>query len=155
LPSALHAALPDASRKMLAMRIGERVNIMAEAKRVEGPAAPDYKDGMALAPCIQLGSYNCEYRHEEDMFAWYTQRRMPAMAKLASVVRTRKLASVVGWAKHAILYEFASLDERNRYFRTHADHDTPEMKAWAYRVRDTLIHAPGSANIAARIWPPL
>src|SRR3990170_3597383 len=49
VPSALHAELPAESRKMLAMRIGERVNIMAEAGRVEGPAARDYKGGMGLA----------------------------------------------------------------------------------------------------------
>src|SRR5262245_8036916 len=37
-PSAIHAALAEEGKKMLAMRIGERTNIMVEAARVEGPA---------------------------------------------------------------------------------------------------------------------
>ena len=36
-PAELHLALPAADRKMLAMRIGERTNIFAEAGRVTGP----------------------------------------------------------------------------------------------------------------------
>jgi len=71
VPSALNAGLPDADRKMLAMRIGERVNIMAEAARVDGPEARGYRAGMAPAPCIQLGSFNCAWKDEEEMLAWY------------------------------------------------------------------------------------
>lgn len=151
-PGALHAGLPERDRKMLAMRSGERVNVMVEAARVEGPEAPDYKGEMALAPCIQLGSFNCAAGHEEDMLAWYAQCRMPAMTRLPGCIRTRKLASVSGWAKHAILYEFVSLEARNRYFVRHED-GNPEATAWGDRVVSNLTHAPGSANLACRIWP--
>ena len=152
VPSALHAALSVESRKMLALRIGERVNIMVEAARVEGPEAKKYQGGMALAPCIQLGSFNCAYQDEEEMLAWYAQSRMPAMSTLPGCVRTRKLASVSGWAKHAILYEYVSLEARNRYYLTLED-GHPEMKAWSDRIVPKLNHAPGSANLARRIWP--
>ena len=152
VPSALHAGLPEPSRKMLAMRIGERVNIMAEAARVEGPEAKEYRDGMALGPCIQLGSFNCAYQDEEEMLAWYAQWRMPAMTTLPGCIRTRKLASVSGWAKHAILYEFVSVDLRNRYYPAHESRH-PEMKAWSSRMVMKLAHAPGSSNLARRIWP--
>jgi hypothetical protein len=151
-PSALHAGLGEEGRKMLAMRTGERMNIMAEAARVEGPEAKGYGAGMTLAPCIQLGSFNCAYQDEEEMLAWYAQSRMPAMVTLPGCVRTRKLASVSGWAKHAILYEFTSLESRNRYYMTLED-GRPEAKAWADRMVPKLIHAPGSANLATRIWP--
>lgn len=154
VPSALHAALPDESRNMLAMRTGERINIMAEAARVEGPAAKEYRDGMALAPCIQLGSFNCAYQDEEEMLAWYAQWRMPAMARLPGCIRTRKLASVSGWAKHAILYEFVSLELRNQYYPVH-ERQHPDMKAWSDRMVLKLAHAPGSSNLACRIWPPI
>src|ERR1044072_8872792 len=60
-PTRFHAQLSAEDRQMLAMRTGERVNIMAEAGRVNGLAFDSYKDGMALAPCIQLGSYNCRW----------------------------------------------------------------------------------------------
>ena len=152
VPSALHAELPAESRRMLAMRIGERVNIMTEAGRVEGPEARDYKGGMALAPCIQLGSYNCPWQQEEEMLAFYARWRMPAMGRTPGCIRIRKLASVVGWAKHAILYEFVSLAARNQHFIGHED-GHPEMKAWGDRVTKTLIHAPGSSSLACRIWP--
>jgi hypothetical protein len=152
VPSALHAGLPESGRKMLAMRIGERVNIMAEAARVEGPEAKQYNAGMALAPCIQLGSFNCAYQYEEEMLAWYAQSRMPAMGALPGCIRTRKLASVSGWAKHAILYEFVSVQARNRYYLT-LEEGRPEMKAWSDRMVPRLIHAPGSANLASRLWP--
>ena len=152
VPSALHAKLPDESKKMLAMRIGERVNILTELQRVEGPAAKDYRDGMVLAPCIQLGNYGCPWQHEEEMLAWYTQWRMPAMSGLPGCIRTRRLASLVGWAKHAVLYEFASLGARNQYYTTH-ENNHPEMKAWSNRMVPKLIHAPGSSYLACRIWP--
>ena len=151
-PTELNKALPEADRKMLAMRVGERVNVFAEAGRVEGPDAKGYKGGMALAPCIQLGSFNIDYRNEEEVLAWYAQSRMPAMAVLPGCIRTRKLASVSGWAKEGILYEFTSLEARNKYFPTFED-PHPEMKEWSTRVVKYLIHAPGSPNLAQRIWP--
>ncbi len=153
-PGALHAGLPAASRSMLAMRTGERVNIVVEASRVEGPAARDYQGGMALAPCIQIGSYNCGYRDEEELLAWYAQWRMAAMRTLPGCIRTRMLASVSGWAKHAVLYEFESVGIRNRHYPAH-EAQRPDMKAWSSRVVKKLVHAPGSANLATRIWPPV
>jgi hypothetical protein len=152
VPSGLHASLGPDNRKMLALRTGERMNIMVEAATVEGPEAKSYGAGMMVAPCIQLGSFNCAHQDEEEMHAWYAQSRMPRMTTLPGCVRTRKLASVAGWAKHAILYEFTSLETRNRYYMT-LEEGRPEMKAWADRIVPKLIHAPGSANLATRIWP--
>ena len=154
VPSALNAALPEEGRKMLGMRLGERVNIMTEAARVEGPAARDYRGGMALAPCIQLGNFNCAWRDEVELLAWYAQWRMPATEPLPGLIRTRRFASVAGWAKHIVLYEWVSLEARNREFPAHED-ARPEMKAWSDRVVKTLTHAPGSSSVACRIWPPI
>ena len=152
VPSELHRDLEEPGKKMLAMRTGERMNIMVEAAKIEGPEAKGYGSGMTLAPCIQLGSFNCAHQDEEEMHAWYAQSRMPRMTTLPGCVRTRKLASVAGWAKHAILYEFTSLETRNRYYMT-LEEGRPDMKAWADRIVPKLIHAPGSANLATRIWP--
>jgi hypothetical protein len=150
---ALHAAFPDRDKAMLAMRIGERSNVFAEASRVDGPEARPAEFGKAFAPCIQLGSFNIEWRDEDELLAWYTQWRMPAMREQPGMVRVRKFASVAGWAKHGILYEWTSLELRNRYFPVHEDAH-PEMKAWSGRMVPKLIHAPGSSNVACRIWPP-
>lgn len=77
---------------------------------------------------------------------------MPAMGRTPGCVRIRKLASVSGWAKHGVLYEFVSLEARNQHFIPHEDQH-PEMKAWSDRVTKTLTHAPGSSSLAYRIWP--
>lgn len=151
-PSVLHTGLPGADRKMLAMRTGERVNIFAEAGRVDGPERALYEAGTSLAPCIQVGAYNCAWQAEEEMLAFYSQWRMPAMGRTPGCVRIRKLASVAGWAKHGVIYEFASLEARNEHFMRHED-GHPDMKAWGDRVTKTLVHAPGSSSLARRIAP--
>jgi hypothetical protein len=146
-PSELLVALPEAGKRMIAMRIGERTNIFVEATRVTGPGAREYKGGMMLAPCIQLGSYNIDYQKEVDILAWYAQLQLPAMAALPGCIRTRRLASLSGWAKMGILYEFGSVDLRSKYFKGGGG-----PHKWTSAVQQ-LVHAPGSPNVARRIWP--
>ncbi len=153
LPSEWHATLPAADQKMLAMRIGERVNIMSEAARVAGPEAKNYTAGMALGPCIQMGTFQAKWQDEFEALKWYAQWRMPAMTRLDGCIRARKLASVAGWAKSSILYEFTSLDARNHFL--HAHEDGNPNREWSDKVVASLTHAPGSANVAERIWPPV
>jgi hypothetical protein len=153
VPSAIHASLPEQGRKMLAMRSGERVNLMTEAGRCEGRASNAYKDGMRAAPYIQIGSFNCPVEYEEEMHAGYVQQRLPAMCETASCIRTRKLNSVAGWAKHGILYEFASLEGFDRDYEA-ANAKSP-LGANGHSVVSMLIHAPGGPNSAQRIWPPV
>ena len=152
LPSEIMAALPEADKKMLAIRKGARENIMTEYGRVEGPAAKAYKEGMTLAPCIQLGTYNTDWQNEEELLAYYKQARLKHMSVLPGCVRTRKLVSVAGWAKHGVLYEFTSVDMRNKHFPGHGD---ARMKEWSASMVPRLLHAPGSANLGQRMWPPV
>jgi hypothetical protein len=153
-PAEINAALPEADRARIAQRQNTRVNLMTEAARVEGPEAAGYTQGMQLAPCIQMGQFNCTPQYEEEMMTWYARWRMPAMMRLPGCIRTRKMASVAGWAKHAILYEFTSLEARNTYFTKHEDAH-PDMIAWGDKMVAQLTHAPGSANLAVRIWPAI
>ena len=90
-------------------------------------------------------------RQTAQVEAWYAQWRMAKMRTTPGCTRTRKLASVSGWAKHAVLYEFTSLEARNRHFIAHEDLD-PEMKAWSDRIVQKLVHAPGSSTLACRLW---
>jgi hypothetical protein len=148
-PQRFHLQLPAQDRKILAMRSGERVNVMLEEARVYGPEAPDHD--LAPSPCIQLGSFNSGSVEEEDeMLAWYAQWRLPSMKTVRGCVRVRKLISVSGWAKHACFYEFTSLAARNEHF-VHYERANPEMEAWSKRVVRNTVHAPGSANVARRI----
>lgn len=153
VPSAIHASLPEQGRKLLEMRTGERVNLMVEAGRCEGRARNAYKEGLTGAPCIQIGSFNCPVEYEEEMHAGYVQQRLPAMCETPSCIRTRKLNSIAGWAKHAILYEFASLEGFNRYYEA-ANAKSP-LGANGHSVVPMLIHAPSGPNSALRIWPPV
>lgn len=149
------ADLTEEDRKMLAMRIGERVNIMTDEARVDGPEARQRAGGTAPSPCIQLGSFNAGSREAEDeLLAWYARWRMPALQKLPGCVGMRKLVSVSGWAKHGVLYEFVSLEARNERIPTLAKL-YPEMEAWTNAFIPKLTHAPGSPHVARRIWPPV
>ena len=154
VPSALHAGLPEAEKKMLAMRSGERVNVMAEVARVESRDTKLQKSAVPLAPCIQLGNFNYPWQQEEELLAWFTQWRMPAIVTQPGCVRVRKLVSVAGWAKHGVIYEWESVEARNRGYLTHED-GNPAMKAWSDKVVGRTVHAPGSATLATRLWPPL
>ncbi len=151
-PSEARAELSPGDRNMLAMRIGERVNIMTEVARVHGPEAARYRDGTGPTPWIQFGSFHCASEGEEEALAYYAKWRMPAMTKLPGCVRTRTLASVAGWAKHAILYEFLTLEARNHFEEVHEDGD--ENREWTDKVFSYFTRAPGSSNVARRLWPP-
>jgi hypothetical protein len=153
-PGALHAGLPRADRDMLALRRGERVNVMVEAHRVNNSDAKLVAAAGMLAPCIQLGNFNYPWQQEEELLAWFTQWRMPAIVKSPGCVRVRKMVSAAGWAKHGIIYEWTSVDARNRGYLTHED-GHPEMKAWSDKVVGRTEHAPGSATLASRLWPPV
>jgi hypothetical protein len=153
VPSAIHAELPAQSRKMLATRVGERVNLMVESGRCKGPASGAYREGLTGAPYIQIGSFNCPVEYEEEMHAGYVQKRLPAMCEAASCIRTRKLNSVAGWAKHAILYEFASQEGFDRDYEA-ANAKSP-LGVKGHSVVPMLVHAPNGPNSAARIWPPV
>lgn len=148
--SRMHADLPAGDRAMLDKRIGARMNIMVDEDRADGPEADSRKPNEALSPCIQLGSFNPGTADEEEILAWYAQWRLPSMQKLAGCVGIRKLVSVAGWAKHGVLYEFASVEARNTHFPDH-EKANPEMNAWTDSFVRKLLHAPGSPNVARRI----
>jgi len=152
-PSAINAALPEAGRKMVAMRVGERVNILTETGRCEGGAAATYEGRMVAAPCIQIGSFNCPVEYEEEMHAGYVASRMPAHCATASCIRVRKLNSVAGWAKHVILYEYTSLDGFNRDYES-ANSKSP-LGVGGHSIVPYLVHAPSGPNSALRLWPPV
>jgi len=150
----LHAELPPEDRKMLAMRIGERVSIFIDVARVEGPAANQREGEMALSPAVQLGSFASGTADEEEILEFYAQWRMPEMAKMPGCLRMREMISVAGWAKHGCLYEFVSVEElKNRFFNH--EKSNPKMAAWTDSLIPKFVHAPGTPTVAQRIWPPV
>lgn len=147
---------PSVSEKtMLALRLGERVNIFTEEARADGPDARRREGRYGLAPGIQLGNFNSgSYLDEDELLAWYAQLRLPSFRTLPGGICIRKMASVSGWAKHGVLYEFTSLAARSQHFRAHEARNR-KLAAWTHDVVAKLVHAPGSPAVAQRIWPPV
>jgi hypothetical protein len=152
-PNQFEARLPEADRRMRSMRIDASSNIMIEYARIDGPDAGRREPGSALSPCIQLGSYLFD-GDENELLAWYTQWRLPSMTRMPGCIAVRKLASVAGWAKHAILHEFTSVSARNENFVNHEARHYPEQARWSETVTGQVIHAPGSPNVARRSFTP-
>ena len=154
-PYKLGKAIGAGDRKMLALRTGERRNIFTEEARANGPDAKRREGKWMPAPCIQLGSFNSgSYEDEDELLSWYAHFRLPSMEIMPGSIGIRKLASVSGWAKHGVMYEFTSLEDRAKHFRAHEARD-PALARWTEEVVVKLLHAPGSPNVAQRIWPPV
>lgn len=135
------------ARAMVGRRIAPRSCIFVEVSRVDGPAAKTRAPGITPGPVIQLGSFNSNaLENEVEMSTWYARSRLPLMAPMTGCVGARKLVSISGWARHAILYEFTSLEAVEKHFV-----DTEE---WSRRAVKNLIHAPHSPSLGMRIWPP-
>lgn len=147
----LRAGLDERDLTMLSMRVGERVCIFTEEARMDGPEAGRRKGKLDPSPCIQLGSFNAP-GCEDELMAWYGDWRMPALSVLPGCVGIRKLVSTSGWAKHAVLYEFVSLEARNEHL-PQLRSLYPEMGAWTDKCTPKLIHAPASPVVGQRIWP--
>ena len=145
---------PAPPHRMLGVRRHERVQIFAEEARLDGPSATLREGRWTLAACIQIGSFSTgHYSDEEGVLDWYVHNRMAAMRDLPGCLCVRKYVSVTGWAKHGVLYEFESLALRNEHFMRHANAQS-ENRAWSDKLVPSLIHAPGSPNVAVRLWPP-
>jgi hypothetical protein len=149
-PKQLEARLPEADLRMLAQRMDATSNVMIEYTRIDGPEAGSRKPGAAPGPCIQLGSYMFD-GDEDELLAWYAQWRLPSMTTMPGCIAVRKLVSVAGWAKHAILHEFTSVAARNENFVNNEARNYPEKARWSEKVTGRVIHAPGSPNVASRL----
>jgi hypothetical protein len=152
---ALQQTAPREVRDMLALRQGVRQAIFMEETRVSGPESAQRPAGTAPGPAIQMGSFRTRTVADDfDLGCWYAQYRLPYMAQLPGSIATRKLVSVAGWAKHAILYEFTSLEARLKNFEEPHESHALDPQEWTGRVVRYTIHTPGSPVVGRRLWPP-
>lgn len=155
-PFVLDRPLPHGFGEMLAQRKGLRTAILCEEARIDGPAAHTRLPGSTPAPAIQFGSFRIRTVEEEfDLARWYAQYRFPTMAQLPGVVMTRKFLCSVGWAKHAVLYEFESLEARTTHFEEPHESLVMDPQEWTGRIVRTTLHTPGSPVVGDRLWPPV
>ncbi len=154
-PEKLHAHLTGEDKKMLGLRSGERVSVMTEVGRREGPEFDRTDNKMGLSGCIQFGTFNgTDTKVEDEMLAWYADWRFDALGKMRGCVRIRQLVSVSGWAKHGVIYEFLSLAARAEEF-PQMRKLYPEEGKWSDKATVNLMHTPESPVVASRIWPPV
>jgi hypothetical protein len=147
---------PADVRAMLAKRRGVRTAIFSEEYRVSGPAAGARPAGTTPGPAIQMGSFRVRSIEEEfDLGCWYAQYRLPHMAQMPGSIASRKLICVAGWAKHAVMYEFTSLEARLANFEEPHESHALDPKEWTGRIVRYTVHAPGSPTVGVRIWPPV
>ncbi len=141
------------TRKMKSLWLNARPCVFAEEARVNGPEYDHKVPAGTPGPAIQMGSFRTKtVANEYDLAAWYAQYRLPAMARMPGCIATRKLLTVAGWAKHAVMYEFTSLQAREEHFHKHESLGL-DKTVWTNKIINYTIHAPGSPSIAKRIWP--
>jgi hypothetical protein len=152
-------ALPiedDAAGVQLARRRQYRFGIFIEETRVSGPDWYRHLPGTGAPPAIQLGNYITRTQADDmDLALWYRAMKLPQVTRARGCIGARKLVSVAGWAKHAILYEFMEMapDEENfeQRFR-----DAGLSERWTGRhVLQIVVHAPHGPHAGRRIWPPV
>jgi hypothetical protein len=152
----LEKEAPQRTRDMLALRKGVRPAIFMEEIRVNGPAARERPAGTTPAPAIQMGSFRTRTVADDfDLGCWYAQYRLPHMAQMPGSIASRKLLCVAGWAKHAVMYEFTSLEARLANFEEPHEALAVDPKEWTGRIVRYTIHTPGSPTVGQRIWPPV
>lgn len=151
-PALSELEVSEECAQQLAMRQRARTEIYVEQARVEGAAR---HSGAAPAPGIQFGCYRMKsVQAELELGRWYARERFPLMSRMQGCVRTRKLVSVVGWAKHGVLYEFESLGARLKNHEEPHESQTLNPQAATGKMASNAIYPPGSPFIGERIWPP-
>jgi hypothetical protein len=141
------------TRAMLAQRQNIRHAVFLEEASVEGPGATDPATDTLPAAAIRLGCFRMRTPDDEfESGCWYAQSRLPHMASASGCVRARKLLSVAGWAKHAILYEFVSPEARRGIWNDlRKARDSDPKGFWS--IGPKTVHAPGSPTLGERTFP--
>lgn len=154
-PTQLAARQSADTKRHLSMRRPLGSGIFALEVRVDGPEAARRSPGIATAPVVQIGNYNApDPAVDEAIGSFYAEERFPALARLPGMVATHKLLASVGAYRHAVLYEFATLEAREHdYERLEAQARDPATRMG--QVVPRLLHAPYSPAVGVRLWPPL
>jgi hypothetical protein len=142
------------SHKMLNRRIGSRACLFQVISRVDGPETIKRIPATTPGPVIQMGSFRTKTIADEfDVCSWYTQHRLPAIARLPGCIAARTMLCAAGWAKFSVMYEFTSLEDRQKNFEEKHEALGLTDDKWTHRIHNYTIHAPGSPTVAERIWP--
>jgi hypothetical protein len=140
----------------LAKRKEYRFCIFIEETRVSGPDWHRHLPGSGAPPAIQLGNYSTKTQADDlDLEMWYRAMKLPQVTRARGCIGARKLVSLVGWAKHGVLYEFMDMEDDEENFEQRF-RDAGLTEKWTGRhVLQIVVHAPKGPHAGRRIWPPL
>ena len=86
---------------------------------------------------------------------WYRTMKLPQVTRARGCIGARKLVSIVGWAKHGILYEFMEMEPHEENFEQRF-RDAGLSERWTGRhVLKIVVHAPNGPHAGRRSWPPV
>jgi hypothetical protein len=154
-PNLVTARDPE-TEAQLAKRKEYRFCIFVEETRVSGPDWYRHLPGTGAPPAIQLGNYQTSTQTDDiDLGLWYRTMKLPQVTRARGCIGARKLVSVVGWAKHGILYEFMDMEPDEENFEQRF-RDAGLTERWTGRhVLKIVVHAPKGPHAGRRIWPPV
>ena len=134
---------------MLDLRVRPRAWVYTVEWRIEGPESRSRDARGIPAPVIQMGRFNVPRDDEEDLESWYAQERMPMVSRTPGCVGGRKLLAAAGDPKHAVLYEFISLEAGKPILSpSRRQHGRTESTIMSYTRRD-----PHSwAGVSGLLW---
>jgi hypothetical protein len=146
-------------RQMLDRRIGPQSYAFGELFRVNGPELRLRPPGTTPGAAIQMGMLRLKHHEAKHaLSSWYANNRLPLIAAMPGTISARVFSCLAGWPDFGVLYEFRSVQDRERSFEPQETdiavqrHSPPDAHPIPV---DQLIHAPGSPQAARRIWPPL
>jgi len=141
---------------MLKLRKNIRHAVLLEEARVTGQAEGAATYPPYPGPAIQFGAFRMtDYNNDFESARWYSQSRLPLMGRSPECVRARKMVVVSGWAKHAIMYEFSSLEARVQLWDRVQKERLAGNEIVGWRIGPRTQHTPGSPLVGLRTYPPL
>lgn len=113
------------------------------------PESPEMLD-RGFAPALQIGRMSVPDSVDREWNEWYNREYIPGYRTVPGVIYARRFRVVDGETGYATVYEFehdkvSETPEWNRQREGSSPHSG--------RMREAMIHAPGSPGVYRRIYP--
>jgi hypothetical protein len=134
----------------LAPRVGLRVLLRALYAPISYVAGPEDHEDRTLSPVVQCGTFSVVAPDDEwDLLDWYEVHKMARFREIPGGVRARRLVSVAGPTKFGVIYEFGTLEDRERRFEGEEALGLDTSHPYG-RMVERIRHAPMSPTVGER-----
>jgi hypothetical protein len=115
---------------------------------------PEENLGDRFGAAVQLGTFSMDdHEADWDLAQWYEETRLPAIERSPGAHRAQRLVALTGVTKFGVLYEFTSLEARERYFEQREEKNSLDASHATGRVVSRTVHAPWSPSVGRRLLP--